>query len=155
MLSHSEVHQPQEIGDQVEGTAGKGEIIRISFSPLTEEGITIQFCIHEGEIAIYTSTSVANPSAAVSDWSMTITAPQDLQTITCFNFFFNKMDYPTEIPNNDPELPTPRRKRQAETNLNGSTTLYVSIEGQQNFNQFSLNSTRGGDILLGISDLRL
>ena len=70
-------------------------------------------------------------------------APQNEQ-ISCFNFFFDAMDSPKEVPNNDPVLPTPRRKRQVEMEEDDPTTLYISIEGQQDFNQFSLNSTRGG-----------
>ena len=135
------VDQPQRIGRPVEGTAAQGESVRISFESPAEEGITIRFCIHEGQIIVYAATSVPNPSAAIHDWSTEITAPQFRQSLTCSTIFFG-MD---TINNISPGKSTSRSKRQADTgDTAGDTiTIYITIEGQQNFNEFSLNSTQG------------
>ena len=131
--------QPQIVGQPVKGTAGQGDSIRISFESPAEEGITIRFCIHEGQIVIYASTSVPNPSAAIHDWSTEITAPQFRQTLVCSTSFFS----PDSINNVSPGKSTPRFRRQAEEDFDDTFTIYITIEGQQYYNEFTLNSTQG------------
>ena len=141
------VDQPQIIGQPVRGTTGQGTGIRISFSAPAEEGITVRFCVSEGQIVLYASTSVPNPSAALHDWSTTITAPQYQHTLVCSTTFFNDLDSPNLMSQNlSPGKSTRTRSRRQveEEALNNSTmTLYIAIEGQDNFNEFSLNSSHG------------
>ena len=127
--------------------------MRISFSAPAEEGITVRFCIHEGQIILYASTSVPNPSAALHDWSTTIRAPQYQHTVVCSTTYFDNLDSPNPTPEIvSPGKSTPRGKRQANNDEEESTddddddtmvTLYISIEGQENYNEFSLNSSVG------------
>ena len=112
-----------------------------------EEGITVRFCVNEGQIVLYASTSVPNPSAALHDWSTTIIAPQYQHTLVCSTTFFDNLDSPNLTPQNvSPGKSAPvRSRRQVEENSNSTTvvTLYIAIEGQENFNEFSLNSSQG------------
>lgn len=145
------VDQPQRIGNPEQGTTGLGDSVRISFSAPAEEGITVRFCILEGQIVLYASTSVPNPSAALHDWSTTIRAPQYQHTIVCSTTYFDNLDSPNLTPETiSPGKSTPRGKRQVnddeeESNDDDDTvvTLYISIEGQENYNEFSLNSSMG------------
>ena len=125
--------------------------MRISFSPPAEEGITVRICIHEGQIVLYASTSVPNPSAALYDWSTTLRAPQYQHTIVCSTTYFDDLDMPNLTPGVvSPGKSTSRGKRQASSDEEESSddddatvTLYISIEGQMNYNEFSLNSSVG------------
>ena len=142
------VDQPQRIGNPEDGTTGLGDSVRISFSAPAEDGITVRFCIHEGQIVLYASTSVPNPSAALHDWSTTLRAPQYQHTITCSTTYFDNLDSPNLTPETvSPGKSTPRGKRQAiddqEDNDDVMVTLYISIEGRENYNEFSLNSSVG------------
>ncbi len=125
--------------------------MRISFSAPAEEGITVRFCIHEGQIVLYASTSVPNPSAALHDWSTMIRAPQYQHTLVCSTTYFNDLNSPNLTPETvSPGKSTPRGKRQAgdleesdDEEDDVMVTLYISIEGQENYNEFSLNSSVG------------
>ena len=139
------VDQPQRIGDFVRGTAGQGNHVRISFKAPLWEGITIQFCVHQGQIAIYASTSIPNPSAALHDWTMTIRALQYQHTIVCSTIFFDNLDSSDLIS----EIILPGRsnhrcRRSTGRNSNDYVTFYISIEGVESYNEFSINSSRGG-----------
>ena len=132
--------------------------MRISFSPPAEEGITVRICIHEGQIVLYVSTSIPNPSAAFYDWSKTLKAPnistpQYQHTIVCSTIYFENLDTPNLTPKIVlPGKSIPRGKRQASSDEEESSddggdetmvTLYITIEGQENYNEFSLNSSVG------------
>lgn len=104
--------------------------MRISFSAPAEEGITVRLCVHEGRIVFYVSTSVPNPSSALHDWVDVVTAPENQHSIACHESFYDL----------NPES-QPNRKRETEETL---VTLYISIEGQENLNEFFLNSSVGG-----------
>jgi hypothetical protein len=149
------VDQPQRIGNPEQGTTGLGDSVRISFSPPAEEGITVRFCIREGQIVLYASTSVPNPSAALHDWSMTLRAPQYQHRIVCSTTYFDNLDSPNltpEVVSPGKSAPRARGKRQASNDEEAPSdgdaddtmvTLYVAIEGQENYNEFSLNSSVG------------
>ena len=147
------VDQPQRIGNPEHGTARRGDSARISFSAPAEEGITVRFCIREGQIILYASTSVPNPSAALHDWSTTIRAPQYQHTVVCSTTYFDNLDTPNMAPQVvPPAKSTPTRgKRQVSDDEEESSneddntmvTLYITIEGGDNYNQFSLNSSVG------------
>lgn len=152
-LTNNTVDQPQRIGSPEQGTTGLGDSVRISFSAPAEEGITVRFCIREGQIILYASTSVPNPSAALHDWSTMIRAPQYQHTLVCSTTYFDDLDSPNLTPETvSPGKATPRGKRQADDEENSNddddeddtmVTLYISIEGQENYNEFSLNSSVG------------
>lgn len=139
---HAVVDQPQRVGQPGQGTIGLGDSVRISFSAPAEEGITVRFCIHEGQIALYASTSVPNPNAAINDWSTTIRAPQYQHTIVCSTTYFDDLSSPNLTPRNvPPSRSNTRSKRQVSDET--MATLYISIEGHENYNEFSLNSSVG------------
>ena len=122
--------------------------MRISFSAPAEDGITVRFCIREGQIVLYAATSVPNPSAALHDWSTTIRAPQYQHTVVCSTTHFDDLDSPNLTPENVlPGRSTPRGKRQTNEeesdDNNMMVTLYITIEGQENYNEFSVNSSIG------------
>ena len=128
------VSQPQIIGEPMMGTTGQGGEVRISLSAPAEEGITVRFCVHEGSIILYASIIIPNPSSAINDWSREIPAHQDLHTLVCYTRFSNISSDNSTVSQN--------------VSLGISTdstivTLYIAIEGQDNFNEFSLNSSQG------------
>ena len=147
------VDQPQIIGEPVKGTTGRGGAVRISLSAPAEEGITVRFCVREGSIILYASTTVPNPSSAINDWSTEIRAPQYQHTLVCSTTFFDNRspEDPLMSQNVSPGKSAGRSKRQVEEDENSidddsdsdSVTLYFTIEGQDNFNEFSLNSSQG------------
>ena len=145
------VDQPQIIGESVKGTTGRGGTVRISLSAPAEEGITVRFCVHKGSIILYASTTVPNPSSAINDWSTEIRAPQYQHTLICSTTFFDNLssEDPLILQNVLPGKSTGRGKRQVEEDESStdddseSVTLYITIEGQDNFNEFSLNSSQG------------
>ena len=144
-INNYAVDQPQIIGDLVRGAAGQGNRVRISFKAPLWEGITIRFCVHQGQIAIYASTSVPNPSAALHDWTMTIRALQYQHTIVCSTIFFDNLDSPDLISEIIlPGRPNHRCRRSTGRNSNDYVTFYISIEGVESSNEFSINSSRGG-----------
>ncbi len=107
--------------------------MRISLEPPAEDGITVRLCIHRGRVVLYASTTVPNPSAALHEWVDIVTAPENQHSIACHTSFYdlNKRDLNQ----------VPRAKRQTEET---TVTLYISIEGQENLNEFQLNSSYGG-----------
>ena len=128
------VNQPIEVGELEEGTLEKGSSVRISFEAPAEEGITVRFCVLRGKIALYASTSIPNPSVALHEWVDIITAEENQHSITCHTSFYDL---------NLPDLnQANRRKRETEETI--IVTLYISIEGQENLNEFQLNSSYGG-----------
>ena len=137
---HCTVDQPLRVGELKSGSIRRGGgSVRISFSAPAEEGITVRLCVHEGQIILYASTSVPNPSAALHDWNTTIRAPEYQHTLVCSSTFFNNLGSPNLISENI----LSRGRRQTGENSNDSVTLYLSVEGLENFNEFSLNSSQG------------
>ena len=151
MTYYFTVTQPQIIGQPVKGTTGQGGSVRISLSAPAEEGITIRMCINEGQIIFYASTSIPNPSSASHDWNTTIRAPQYQHALVCSTTFFSNLGSQNVMTQNvSPGKSTRRSKRQtaansdeASNNNSNRVTLYITIEGQENFNDFSLNSSSG------------
>ena len=103
--------------------------MRLSLDAPAETGITVRVCVHRGRIALYASTTSPNPSAALHEWSDIVTAPENQQTITCHSSFYDLNDINVNEPTRD--------KRQTKET---TVTLYISIEGQDNLNEFQLSS---------------
>ena len=120
--------------DLQSGTLEKDASIRLRFTVPVTEGLTFRICIRRGRIVIYAST-VPNPSSAQYGWRGEVTADS-----TCLTTFY---DIQGESQNSQQ-----RKKRQAESSESTLNFLYVSLEGKEELNIFSFNSSEG-NITLG------
>lgn len=118
---------PVQVGNESHITVGGNGTERLSFSTLLEEGITIRICITAGRLLLYASTTVRNPSEALSNWQGAITTV-NLTSINCLTSFFHNVH-------------NKRRKRAVTESERGM--LYLTIEGVENSNEFTVNSENG------------
>ena len=124
------VDQPIQVGELQEGTLERGGSVRISLQAPAEKGITVRLCVHRGRVVLYASKTIPNPSAALHEWVDIVTAPENQHSIMCHTSFYDL---------NKPDLNAATRgKRQTKET---TVTLYISIEGQENLNEFQLNSS--------------
>ena len=127
------VSQPLPIGHLSNGSSGQGEKTRLSLSVSLQEDITLRLCVLKGRVVAYASTTVQNPSSALYDWKAEVAAT--LQTINCFTNFFAF------------EKPASTSRATPNTANRDENTLYVSVEGLEERNEFVVNSTSGNETL--------
>ena len=100
-------------------------IARFRFTVPVSEGMTFRTCLRDGEVTIYAST-IPNPSSAQYIWHQTLRADGDLQ---CLSTFY------------DIEFNNQRRKRRQISS--DTVSLYITLEGQDDVNEFTFNSSVG------------
>ena len=90
----------------------------------------MEFCVSEGHIRVFASVSIPNPNGAFYNWKLEV--EHDEQTgknRTCRDYFFNITTTPSG------------------TNFEALTlrdqTLYITVEGLEDHNRFSLNGNNG------------
>ena len=109
-----------------------GTTARFQFLVPTAEGMTFELCLRQGQIIIYSSTT-PNPSSVQYIWRNTVTADVQYINPTCLTVFH-------EISGN---FTNRQHKRQISTHM---VSLYITLEGQDNLNIFTFNSSRGNGI---------
>ena len=96
-------------------------------------GMTLRFCLTSGRIIIYAST-LPNPSSAQYNKQSEVAA--NALSLNCLTMFF-------ELPTESNEQG--RKRREASSDLE---TLYITLEGQDDENVFSISS-REGNVTIG------
>ena len=112
-----------------DGIIGMGVTARLRFAAPVAEGMTFRLCLSHGQITIYSST-IPNPNSAQYIWRDTVTANTELLPPTCLTVFY-------EVSRNDSNR---QHKRQISTDV---VSLYVTLEGQDELNKFTFNSSNG------------
>ena len=107
-----------------------GITARLQFAAPTVEGMTFRLCLSQGEITIYSST-IPNPSSAQCIWNDTVT------TNACLTVFYDISRHHQ----NRKQI----RQNSTESNI---TLLYITLEGQDEVNKFTFNSSKAFGMLL-------
>ena len=116
------------MGGEETGTVAKDEIMRWILNDVGDEGVTVRLCVREGSITFYVS-QLTSPNEAIYDNRSTI-APTKGLSVACSTIF--TQSYRT------PGTADRKRRQQVPT-----STLYLSIEGQDTMNTFILQSGDG------------
>ena len=125
--------------DLQSGTLERDASIRLRFIAPVTEGLTFRICIRQGRIVIYAST-IPNPSSAQYGWRGEVTADS-----TCLTTF-----YDIRGETNTQSVQNGRRKKRQSLDSSASDTIpfYISLEGLDDVNVFSFNSSMG-NVTLG------
>ena len=97
-----------------------------------DEGLIIKINIISGRLLIYGSFSVRNPTLLTADFSIQSTS-------TGIDYFISPDLYQSSTGG----MQTSRRRRQTGSQLNTTANVFLSIEGLDTNNTFSLNTTFG------------
>ena len=113
--------QEVSLSTSEDGTIGMGVTARLQFAAPTNEGMTFRLCLSQGEIIIYSST-IPNPSSAQFIWNDTVTAN------TCLTVFYDISEH--------------HQNRQQNSTESNMILLYITLEGQDEVNGFTFNSSK-------------
>ena len=117
---------PQQPGFEVHNSSlDSRKTQRIHF-PLPIEGMTIRLCVHEGRIAFYGSFSTRTPNCALNDYHAN-------WTLRCNEMFINR----------DGSESSRKKRNTEQVMINNNTTLYVVIEGVEEENLYSMETSVG------------
>ena len=134
--------------DLQSGTLERDASIRLRFIAPVTEGLTFRICIRQGRIVIYAST-IPNPSSAQYGWRGEVTADS-----TCLTTF-----YDIRGETNTQSVQNGRRKKRQSLDSSASDTctipFYISLEGLDDVNVFSFNSSMGNVTLGTVVQIRL
>ena len=108
---------------------GKFRLLQYTFP---NEGLTLKVDITLGQVQVYGSFTIRNPTSLTADFSIT-------STTGGINFFISPDLYQTSTGG----LQTSHRRRQIGSLSNTTAFVYLSIEGLQTNNTFFLNTTFG------------
>ena len=108
---------------------GKSRLLLYSF---TNEGITLKVDITLGQVLVQGSFIIQNPTSLTADFSVT-------STTSGIDYFISPALYQSSIG----DLQTSRRRRQTGSTSNITANVYLSLEGLETNNTFSLNTTFG------------
>ena len=98
-----------------------------------DQGVTVRFCLRRGRITLYVS-QVTTPNDEFNDDRLTISKTDKLAKVCRTIFSGDYEKYHT------PGTRDPERLRRQQTQ---SSSLYLLIEGQDNINDFSLQTGEG------------
>ena len=117
---------PQEPGDSFNNSSLESRSQQRMHFELPIEGMTIRLCIQRGRIVFYGSFSVATPNCALNDFYAN-------WTLKCNEMFINR------------EYSGPSRNKRSteQVMINKNTTLYVVIEGVEEENLYSMETSVG------------
>ena len=110
------------------GNLDEGENIRYEF-PLPEDGVTLKMCVQNGQVNCYASTEITTPNSALHDYKLEVKA-QSPGMEACDDVYIQQ---PTESRDRD------RRAVIEKSN----TTLFMTLTGMDEYNEFSFNTTLG------------
>ena len=116
------------MGSEENGTLARDEIIRWIFNDVGVDGVTVRLCVREGSITLYVSQLIT-ASEEFYDNRSTIATTDGLST-PCSTIFTQ--------PYHTPGTASRKRRQQVPT-----STLYLSIEGQDTMNIFVIQSGDG------------
>ena len=108
---------------------GKSRLLQYSFS---DEGITLKVDVTLGQVLVQGSFTIQNPTSLTADFSVT-------STTSGIDYFISPALYQSSIG----DLQTSRQRRQTGSTSNITANVYLSLEGLETNNTFSLNTTFG------------
>lgn len=150
---------PSDTVSDVNGTLDKNETIRYNF-PIPVVGITVRVCVSEGHVVVYGSVSIPNPNSAFYDWMIDVEFNKENHLEeTCNHVYFDPENIPTKPPfpydgvTSSRLQPTPTSVPPtggspppdigSGSNELTDLTLYLSVIGIMQENNFNLNSSSG------------
>ena len=116
------------INDIIEGTIGIRQVRLLQYQ-FPSEGMTLKVDINRGELQVYGSFSIRNPTVLTADFSVQSTS-QGIDYYISPELYARSSTASNSI-----------SKRQASTN--SSVNVYLSLTGLQNNTEFFLNTTFG------------
>lgn len=130
--------QDIHLSDSADGSLERGAVARLRYITPVVQGMTFRLCIRNGRIVLYAST-IPNPSRVQYMWLEEVEA--NAHPINCITQLFEL----TGVSNR-------RRRRRQLASDSATRILYITLEGQEDVNKFSFNSSAGkytfGKILL-------
>ena len=140
--------QDVDLSEEESGNLERGATTRLRLAG-SREGITFRLCIRSGSIIVYAST-IPNPSSAQYDWRDEVAATA--HSIRCSTQFYDltlvgNSGSSGNAGNDNNNFNGRRRRRQVPPN-SATVPVYVTLEGQDDFNEFSFNSSMG-NVTLG------
>lgn len=139
--------QDVRLSEEESGTLESGATAKLKFTFEAEETFTFRLCVTNGRIIIYAS-SMPNPSSALYDQRDEISHIPSFP-ITCLTKIYydlsrgvagtNQGGGQTSINENNN---FGRRKRR-QISPGFATAIYITLEGQDDINEFKFNSSRG------------
>ena len=112
---------------QEEGVIGMGVFSRFKFAVPIVEGMEFKLCLINGQITIYAST-IPNPSSAQYTWREVVTA--SAQPPSCSTMFYEL----SMLRGNE-------KCRGYQFNSTDIISLYITLEGQADINEFTFNTS--------------
>ena len=106
-----------DIGNEINVNLEMGEVRLLRYA-FPSEGLTLVIDVTQGQIQVYGSFSIPNPTVLTADFSVQFTSGNNY-------FFVNPQIY-------------------FNTNTNSSTNVYISLAGLQESNVFSMNTALSG-----------
>ena len=129
MLSIKTAPAIVSISQLLKASLGMGKFRLLQY-PFPNEGLTLKVDITLGQVQVYGSFTIRNPTSLTADFSIT-------STTGGINFFIS----PDLYQSSTGDLQTSRRSRQIGSRSNTTAYVYLSIVGLQTNNTFFLNTT--------------
>ena len=132
--------------EQASGTLEMGATTRLRYIFEAERNLTFRLCVSNGRIIVYAS-SIPNPNSAQYEEQDEVNHMPSLQ-ITCLTKIYYRVDdgesnsfegQTNEAENND----FLKRKRRQVTSELETSIIYITLEGQDDINEFNFNSSEG------------
>ena len=142
-----------DVEDVFDGTLESDEHAYFQFK-LPHVGMTLKIEVNVGIVIAYISNKIRNPNEAIYDWKLQTSTSVDV-FISMDGLETNSLSSPTITPNNQAP-PTSAPQETTDTNV----TIYVSVQGSAEKNNFILNTTYGdtttvkGDLCDQIIEMR-
>ena len=111
----------------IEGFLGGGEVSFFQYQ-LPTQGMTVHLDVQEGSVVLYASSTIQNPNEALYDYR--------LETDSSADVFLDPVTLEGR-----PQVVANKRRQVGDSFTN--TTVYISIEGEEDINSFVLETTFG------------
>ena len=119
------------ISDPLKTSLSMDEFLLLQY-PFPDEGITLKIDVTIGQVQVRGSFTIRNPTSLTADFSIQSTS-------TGIDYFISPDLYQSSTGG----MQTSRRRRQTGSPLNTTANVFLSIEGLDTNNTFSLNTTFG------------
>ena len=137
MLLSALEYQEVDVSRVERGILDRDSVVRLRFEASVTNGLTFRICIRQGRIAVYASTTPI-PSSAQYGWRGEVS--DDLTFIPCLTTFYDILG---EILSVEIDNDGQRKKRQSSDPSFDSIPFYVTLEGLNDVNIFTFNSSEG------------
>ena len=124
-----------------DGSLGPGVTARLRITASVAQGMTFRLCLSAGQIVIYASTR-PNPSSAHYIWHYNVSA--NAFPINCLTQYYDLRGTSSVSVNEN-------RRRKRQQALSDTISVYITLEGQEDINTFTFNSSAGNETFGKIS----